>query len=76
MVYDSIRTSRFFSNDIKKDKLTKTIEAIQTCIKAKRACGEAVIYQFYAPLDENDPKKEINYDYKSLPSDWELIQQG
>ena len=74
MVFDSIRTSRYFSSDIKKD--IKKIEVIQTCIKAKRACGEAVIYQFYSPLDESDPKKEINYDYKSLPSDWELIQQG
>jgi hypothetical protein len=74
LVFDSIRTSRYFSSDIKKD--IKKIEVIQTCIKAKRACGEAVIYQFYAPLDESDPKKEINYDYKSLPSDWELIQQG
>ncbi len=64
MVFDSIRTTRFFSSDIKKDKLDKKIEVIQTCIKAKRACGEAVIYQFYAPLNEKDPKKEINYDYK------------
>jgi hypothetical protein len=52
---DPIRTTKFFSSDIKKDKLDKRIEVIQTCIKAKRACGEAVIYQFYAPLNESDP---------------------
>jgi hypothetical protein len=31
---------------------------------------------FFAPLNESNPSEEINYNYKSMPSDYDLISRG
>lgn len=54
----------------------KRVEVIQTCVKAKIGCGEPILIHFLAPLDQSNPDKEIDFDYKSLPSDYELYASG
>lgn len=61
------------------------IEVIQACVKAKNGMGALIPIEFYAPVDlealQKEPveiqhKYEINYDYKKMPSDIELLAQG
>ena len=71
-----------FMNEITKhqrinDKYWETVEIIQTCIKSKIGIGEPIFINFYAPMDENNPDAEIDYEYKDrLPSDRDLIATG
>ena len=51
---------------------------IQTVVKGEhgRSLGRYLWMNFYAPLDERHPQNDIDYDYKSMPSDYELIVSG
>ena len=51
----------------------KKVEVIQTCVKAKLGCGIPITILFYAPMNEDQPDEEINYDYQSMPSDYDLL---
>ena len=57
--------------------LCQSIEVLQTCTKAKTGCGQPIFIQFLAPIDENGPEdEEINYDYKSKESDYDLLKDN
>ena len=58
------------------DEYWRRVEVIQTCVKAKTGCGEPVFVHFQAPLDQDLPEEEIDYDYKSLPADADLLTHG
>lgn len=34
------------------------------------------LVEFYAPLDENEPFADIDYDYKHYKSDYDLLRDG
>ena len=53
---------------------TKLYESVQTCIKSRRGIGEPIIVKFYAPMDPIDESNKIEYQYKKLGDDVELIQ--
>lgn len=56
------------------DDFWKTISCIQTNVKAQIGCGTPIIVRFYAPLDREDPGKQIEYDFRSLGEDEDLIK--
>jgi len=51
----------------------KTLCAIQTCAKSKIGCGKFLYIHYFAPMNEEKPLNEIDYDVKSYPSDSEVI---
>ena len=52
------------------------VEVIQTCIKAKTGCGDPISMKFYAPLDESDPKAEIDYKSSMVqPAEGQKIEE-
>lgn len=53
---------------------TKLYNSVQTCIKSRRGIGEPIIVKFYAPLNKADPEAKIEYHYKKLGDDVDLIQ--
>ena len=53
---------------------TKLFQSVQTCVKSKRGLGEPFIIKFYAPMDVTKPDERIEYNYRSLGDDVELIQ--
>ena len=62
-----------FSDASKNANNLKRFQSVQTCIKSKRGLGEPIIVKFRAPMDFNEPEKDVNYDYKSMGDDLELI---
>lgn len=58
------------------DEYWRKVEVIQTCVKAKTGCGEPVFVNFVAPLDADLLEEEIDYDYKTLPADLDLLKHG
>ena len=52
----------------------KTLEVVQTATKSKTGCGTPIFVHFFAPLDEDAPSEDIEYDISSFPSDSELIK--
>ncbi len=55
------------------DPYWNTIHMIQTNIKSKTGCGKPFIIKFYAPLDPEDPEGEVDFDYKSVGDDEDLL---
>lgn len=43
-------------------------------MKSKLGCGTPIIIKFYAPLNPINKEVEIEYDYKALGSDDELVR--
>ena len=59
------------------DDYWKTVEVIQSCIKSSYGIGEPLNVNYYSPLDEKNPKAEIDFHYDhKFASDLELIQAG
>jgi hypothetical protein len=56
------------------DKYWTKIELIQTNIRAIQGCGAPIIVNFYAPIDKRDPMKQIDYDFRALGEDEDLIR--
>lgn len=56
------------------------VEVLQTVVRSvhgiQKQLGTFFWIHFYAPLNEECPEEEIVYDYKSMPSDYELISKG
>ena len=67
-----------FSSGFNTKDYWKDIELVQTCIQGapNRKLGEPLHLHFFAPLNEQNPSEEIVYDYKSMPSDYDLISRG
>jgi len=65
--------SRAFDDSSKSMHSTKLYQSVQTCLKSKRGIGEPTIVKFYAPMDYKNPEKRIEYNYKSLGDDVDLI---
>ena len=66
--------SRAFDDSNKSMNKTRTYNSVQTCVKSKRGIGEPIIVKFYAPMNMRDTTAKIEYSYKSLGEDVELIQ--
>ena len=52
-----------------------TIESIQSCIPAQIGVGKVIAIEFFAPLCHYDAQKRIDFDFKEMPDDLELLQQ-
>ena len=52
----------------------KLYNSVQTCLKSKRGIGEPIIVKFYAPMNMSDTSGKVEYNYRSLGDDVELIQ--
>ena len=67
-----------FMNEFKRranDDFWKTVDCIQTCIKAKTGIGFPIFINFYAPVNPKEPQKEVDYsEFKTMPEDYELIK--
>ena len=57
------------------DDYWKTVSSIQTNIKARLGCGQPIIIKYYAPLDLEDPEAEIEFAYRSLGEDEDLLRR-
>jgi hypothetical protein len=56
------------------DDFWKHVNSIQTCVRSKIGCGEPIIINFLAPICANDPAKEIEYDYRAIGKDSDLLR--
>lgn len=57
------------------DEFWKTVDCIQTSVKSKTGIGHPIFVSFYAPINENEPSKDIDYSsFKSMPDDYELLK--
>ena len=65
--------SRAF-DDSTKSWGTKTYNSVQTCLKSKRGIGEPIIVKFYAPMNMRDTSHKVEYNYRTLGDDVDLIQ--
>jgi hypothetical protein len=76
--------SKEFSGKSEHDKIFEEIEFIQVRVKSKKLKTEidkTIMYhfRFVAPLNDHDSqsaKREIFYDYKSMPDDLVLLKEG
>ena len=66
--------SRAFEDSSKSSYKTNLYQSVQTCLKSKRGLGEPIIVKFYAPLKVKNPGDRIEYNYRTLGDDVELIQ--
>jgi len=66
--------SRAFDDSTKSMHGTKSYNSVQTCLKSKRGIGEPIIVKFYAPMNMNDTNGRVEYNYRTLGDDVELIQ--
>lgn len=54
----------------------KTVNCIQTNVKSKLGIGKPIIIEFSAPLLQEDPGKEINFNFRQFEKDdAKLIKQ-
>jgi len=56
------------------EKFWTKFECIQTNIRAIQGTGQPIIVNFYAPIDRSNPSKQINFDFRSLGEDEDLIR--
>ncbi len=54
----------------------KELSCIQTTICAKIGIGKPILLHFIAPIKENDPEKELDYSFKQLGEDFDLLRNG
>lgn len=80
MVNDYVRVvnEKNFTADLLKppnSQFWKDVDCIQTCAKAKRGCGKYLGVHFFAPLNEEKPIAEIDFEgaLSEFPSDRELL---
>lgn len=57
------------------DDYWKSVSSIQTNLKAKLGCGQPIIIKYYAPLDYEEPEAEIEFAYRQLGEDEELLKK-
>ena len=63
----------------KRTQNQEKIEFVQTCVRHKTGIGQPIDINFKAPLNvtsHENAKKEINYSWKSLGDETELLYQG
>jgi hypothetical protein len=56
------------------DNFWKTVNNIQTNIKAKIGCGSPITVKFYAHINREDIDSTIEYDFRALGEDVDLIR--
>ena len=56
------------------DDFWKSVNCIQTNIRAKIGCGFPIIVKFYSPVSHSDPSSEIHFDFQQFGDDRELIR--
>ena len=66
--------SKAFDDSSKSLQNTKLYQSVQTCLKSRIGIGEPIIVKFYAPLKVKNPGDRIEYNYRTLGDDVELIQ--
>ena len=47
---------------------------VQTNVKSQMGIGYPIHIHYYAPVDINDPSKPIEYDYREIGDDIDLIE--
>ena len=65
--------SRTFEDSSKSSYKTNLYQSVQTCLKSKRGLGEPIIVKFYAPMRVSEPDEKIEYNYRTLGDDVDLI---
>lgn len=60
-----VRDSEFINEFRRRanDEFWRTVDCIQTSVKAKTGIGHPVFVSFFAPINENEPQKEIDYSH-------------
>lgn len=58
------------------DDYWKTLNYIQTNVKAQIGCGTPIIVRFFAPIDENKTEATIDYNYQEFGEDEDLLRNG
>lgn len=58
----------------KSDPQWKTINYVQTCVKAKKGFGKLIIVDFFAPMDMLQLQEDVRFNYKALGEDIELLE--
>ena len=56
------------------DCFWKGVNNIQTNVKAKIGCGSPITVKFYAHIDKNDNEASIEYNFKAIGEDIDLIR--
>lgn len=57
------------------DEMWKSMMCIQTNVKSQIGLGYPIHIDFYAPVDINDPEKQIFYNYRDVGDDLQLIKE-
>jgi len=58
------------------DDFWRTLDCVQTTVKSKTGIGHPIFIQFYAPINEKEPTKDIDFSsYKTMLDDQELMKQ-
>lgn len=65
---------KVFDDANKSSGRTVDISSVQTCIKSKLGVGEPIIVMFYAPMNWKDPTALVEYAYRKVGDDVDLIQ--
>lgn len=65
---------KVFDDANKSSGKTSDYSSVQTCIKSKLGVGEPIIVLFYAPLNWKNPSAQIEYAYRKVGDDVDLIQ--
>lgn len=58
------------------DNFWKTVNCIQTNVKAPIGCGTPIIVNFYAPVNPDDITATMNYDFRQFGNDEDLIRNN
>lgn len=58
------------------DDFWKTINFVQTCVKAQIGCGTPIIVNFFAPINTKRVADTIDYNFRQFGEDEEIIKKG
>ena len=67
-----IMTEKAFTTDFMRPvnhPFWKSLDVVQTCAKSKIGCGKFLYIHFFAPMNEDKPNSEIQFDINKYPSD-------
>ena len=69
---DGLRS--LINNNRANSNIWKSVNSIQSNVKAPIGCGTPIIVKFFAPIDPEDITSTINYDFRQFGDDEELIR--
>lgn len=74
--YEVLQDSHFgkvFDDANKSSGRTNDYSSVQTCVKSKLGVGEPIIVLFHAPMNLASPTAQIEYAYRKVGDDVDLI---